>query len=161
MSPSPVRVGIIGTGYGRAHIAAFQALGCTVDALCQRNLESARALAERYGVPSVFDRSERMVAEARPDIVVIATPPHLHRAIAAAALGGGAHVLCEKPLSMNVEEALAMVDAARRAERVAMTGFNWRFTAAMQRFHELVRSEEHTSELQSLRHLVCRLLLEK
>jgi predicted dehydrogenase len=139
MSPSPVRVGIIGLGFGRAHIAAFQALGCTVDSLCQRDLESARAVAQRYGVPSVFDRWERMLEEARPDVVVIATPPHLHRAIAAAALAGGAHVLCEKPLGMNVEEGLAMVDAARRAERVAMTSFNWRSPAAMQRFAALVR----------------------
>ncbi len=138
MSPSPVRVGIIGLGYGRAHIPAFQALGCAVDSLCQRDLAGARAIAERYGVPSVFDRWERMLEEACPDVVVIATPPHLHRAIAAAALGKGAHVLCEKPLSMSVDEGRAMLDAAQRARRVAMTGFNWRFPAAMQRFHALV-----------------------
>ena len=138
MTASPVRVGIIGGGYGRAHIAGFQAAGCAVVALCQRNVQRARALAERYGVPSVFDRWDRMIEEGRPEIVVIATPPHLHRPIAVAALAAGAHVLCEKPLSLNVEEAVSMVEAARRAGRVAMTGFNWRFPAAMQRFHALV-----------------------
>ena len=131
---------IIGTGYGRAHIAAFQAVGCAVDSLCQRNLESARALAERYGVPSVFDRWERVVEETRPDVVVIATPPHLHHAIATAALAHGAHVVCEKPLSMNAEEARGMVEAAGRAERAAATAFNWRYPAAMQRFHALVEA---------------------
>ena len=65
------RVGVIGLGYGRAHIPAFQANGCEVVAVCQRNLESARALAERYRIPHVFERWEQMLErDASPDIVV-------------------------------------------------------------------------------------------
>ena len=81
-------VGIVGLGFGRAHIPAFQAHGCEVIAVCQRDEAAARAVAERYGVPHVFDRWERMLTEAKPEIVVIATPPALHEAIALArALG--------------------------------------------------------------------------
>src|SRR5260370_978408 len=76
-----------------------------------------------------------MLEGAAPEIVVIATPPHLHHAIALAAFARGAHVVCEKPLAMTATEARAMVDAAGRARRVAMTGFNWRFTPAMQELH--------------------------
>jgi predicted dehydrogenase len=47
-------------------------------------------------------------------------------------------VLCEKPLAMTAAESREMVQAAARAQRVAMTGFNWRFIPAMQRFHSLV-----------------------
>jgi predicted dehydrogenase len=131
-------VGIVGLGYGRAHISAFQARGCRVVALCQRDRAATHAVAARYGVPHVFDRWEEMLDAARPDIVVIATPPHLHHAIALRALGGGAHVLCKKPLAMTAAEGRAMADAARRAGRVAMTGFNWRFPTAMRELHTRV-----------------------
>jgi predicted dehydrogenase len=132
-------VGIVGLGFGRAHIPAFQADGCRVVAVCQRDEASARTIADRYGVDHVFTRWEEMLKRARPEIVVIATPPRLHLVIALRALGGGAHVLCEKPLALTGEEARAMAGAAARAGRVAMTGFNWRFPAAMRRFNAMVR----------------------
>src|SRR5438552_10875156 len=131
-------VGIIGLGFGRAPIPAFQVNGCRVVALCQRDQPSAKAVADRYGVEHVFGRWEEMLETATPEIAVIATPPHLHRAIAIRAFGAGAHVLCEKPIAMTRTDAEAMVDAARRAGRVAMTCFNWRFSAAMQELHARV-----------------------
>jgi predicted dehydrogenase len=132
-------VAIIGLGFGRAYIPAFQSHGCRVVAVCQRDQASAKKIADAYGVPHVFARWEDVLERARPEIVVIATPPHLHRDIALAAFGAGAHVLCEKPVAMTQAEARAMVDAATRASRVAMTGFNWRFPAAMQRLHAMIQ----------------------
>ena len=134
---TPPRVAVVGLGYGRAHLPAFQAQGCPVVAVCQRDEVAARAVAKRYGVDQVFARWEDMLERARPDIVVVATPPHLHRPIALAAFAAGAHVLCEKPLAMSAAEGREMIAAARRAGRVAMTAFNWRTPAAMQRFHDL------------------------
>lgn len=139
MPQQPRTVGVIGLGYGRAHIPGFQANGCRVVAVCQRDEASARKIADRYGVPGVYARWEDLLAEARPEIVVIATPPHVHEAIAARAFAQGAHVLCEKPVAMTRAEAERMVEAAARAGRVAMTGFNWRFPRAMTRLNELVR----------------------
>jgi predicted dehydrogenase len=132
-------VGIVGLGFGRAHIPAFQANGCRVVAVCQRAEASARVIADRYGVDRVFTRWDEMLERSRPEIVVIATPPRLHLPIALRALAGGAHVLCEKPLALTQSEARAMVEAAARAGRVAMTGFNWRSPAGMQRFHAMVQ----------------------
>ena len=131
-------VGVIGLGFGRAHIAEFQANGCDVVAVCQRDEAVARTIADEHRVPQVFTRWEDLLERARPAIVVIATPPHLHLPIAEAALAGGAHVLCEKPLALTAKEGRRMLAAAARAGRVAMAGFNWRFTAAMQTLHALV-----------------------
>ena len=131
-------VGVIGLGYGRAHIPAFQAHGCPVVAVSQRDEAAARKVAAAYGVPEIFTRWEALLEQARPEVVVIATPPHLHLPIAQAALAAGAHVLCEKPLARSRAEGEAMVEAARRAGRVAMTAFNWRFPAGMQRLHALL-----------------------
>ena len=114
MSENEPTVGVIGLKYGRAHIPAFQANGCRVVAVCQRDQAGAKAVADRYGVPRVFDSWERMIDEARPEIVVIATPPVLHHAIALRAFAAGAHVFCEKPLAMTRAEAQAMVEAAAR-----------------------------------------------
>ena len=139
MTQHALTVGVIGLGFGRAHIPAFQANGCRVVAVCQRDQAGAKTVADRYGVPHVFARWEEMLERAKPEIVVVATPPHLHRAIAVRAFAAGAHVLCEKPLAMTRADAEAMVDAARQAKRVGMTGFNWRFAAAMQELHARVR----------------------
>src|SRR5213594_2809103 len=138
MTQHALTIGVVGLGFGRAHIPAFQANGCRVVAVCQRDVVGAKAVADRYGVPHVFERWEEMLERAKPELVVIATLPHLHRAIAVRALASGAHVLCEKPLAMTRAEAEAMMDAARRAGRVGMTCFNWRFAAAMQELHSRV-----------------------
>jgi predicted dehydrogenase len=132
VTASAPTVGIIGLSFGRAHIPAFQAHGCRVIAVSQRDRAAAKTVAERYAIPDVFERWEDLLERAHPDIVVVATPPHLHRAICERAFATGAHVLCEKPLAMTAVEARAMMEAAARAGRVAMTSFNWRFSAAAQ-----------------------------
>jgi predicted dehydrogenase len=129
-------VGIIGLGIGRAHLRAFQANGCQVVAVCQRDEAAARKTAERYGVKAVFTRWQDLIEKARPSIVAITTPPNLHRDIALAAFEAGADVLCEKPLAMDRGQAEAMVAAAAKHRRVAMTCFNWRYPVAMQAMHE-------------------------
>src|SRR2546427_11290953 len=100
MTQHALTVGVVGLGFGRAHIPAFQANGCRVVAVCQRDVAGAKAGADRYGVPHVFERWEEMLEEAKPEIVGIATPPHPHRVIAVRPLAPGAHVLCEKPPAM-------------------------------------------------------------
>lgn len=127
-----LRAGVIGLGYGRAHIPGCKAAGVEVAAVCQRNRAQAEQVARKYGVPKVFDRWEDLVSLPELDLVIIATPPHLHHPIALRALELGKHVLCEKPLATNLREAREMVEAAARAKRVAVTGFNWRFTSGMQ-----------------------------
>src|SRR5919109_985417 len=138
MAKREYTVGVIGLGFGRSHIPAFQANGCRVVAVCQRDRAHAQAIAEKYSIEGVFERWEDLLVKARPDIVAIATPPHLHKAIALAAFAQGAHVLCEKPVALTAADAREMVDAAARAERTAMTNFNWRSPAAFQRFHAMV-----------------------
>ena len=86
MAKRSYTVGVIGLGFGRSHIPAFQVNGCKVVAVCQRNRAQAQAIADMYGVPGVHERWEELLEQARPEIVVIATPPHLHKPIALAAL---------------------------------------------------------------------------
>ena len=65
MTQQALTVGVVGLGFGRAHIPAFQANGCRVVAVCQRDEAGAKAVADRYGVPHVFERrSERAAPDA-------------------------------------------------------------------------------------------------
>lgn len=65
------------------------------------------------------------------DAVLVCTPPHVHAEISIAALQAGKHVLCEKPLSRTLDEAKAMMQAARNAKRTLKCGFNHRHHPAI------------------------------
>jgi predicted dehydrogenase len=71
------------------------------------------------------------ITRADVDAVVVCTPPHLHAEMSIAALQAGKHVLCEKPLCRTLEEAEAMLAAARKAKRVLKCGFNHRHHPAV------------------------------
>ncbi|MBV8170279.1 MAG: Gfo/Idh/MocA family oxidoreductase [Alphaproteobacteria bacterium] len=141
MADAPT-VGIIGLGIGRAHIRGFQANGCKVVAVCQRDEQAARAVAERYGIPGAFSRWQDLIAQAKPQIVAVASPPNLHRDMVVTAIKSGAHVLCEKPLAMNQAEALEMIAAAKAHDKIAMTAFNWRWSIAMQELARRIAAGE-------------------
>src|SRR5438445_251026 len=120
MAKREYTVGVIGLGFGRSHIPAFQAHGCRVVAVCQRDRAHAQEIAGKYGIEGVFERWEDLLEKARPEIVAVATPPHLHKPIALAAFAQGAHVLCEKPIARTAAEGREILDAAAGALRYAL-----------------------------------------
>jgi len=82
--------------------------------------------------------------------MVVTTPPPSHPEVSIAALVGGAHVLVEKPLATNLEDARSMVEAADRAERVLMVSQNYRFRRSVRTVQHLVASGQ-LGALQSVR----------
>lgn len=78
----------------------------------------------------------------RPDVhaVVVCTPTKFHLDLALAALQAGKHVLCEKPLGRNVDEARKMFEAARQSCRLLKTGFNYRHMAHVRKARELLEA---------------------
>ncbi len=76
------------------------------------------------------------------DGVVIATPSAMHAEQSIHALERGVAVFCQKPLGRNVAEARAVVDAARRADRLLCVDLSYRFTEGMRRIREVVASGE-------------------
>ncbi|MEV0198161.1 Gfo/Idh/MocA family oxidoreductase [Nonomuraea sp. NPDC050691] len=75
--------------------------------------ELAKAFAAELGLPYASDDLHRTLADTRPDLVVITSPPALHSAQAAAALRAGAWVWCEKPPCLSLAEYDAMLAAER------------------------------------------------
>jgi predicted dehydrogenase len=119
-----VRVGIIGTGWGRMHIGAFRAAGADVAVLCGRDLEKTRAIAARESIRLATDRVEALCAEV--EVVVVASPDGLHLDHVRAAIDARKHVLCEKPLATRVDDARALVALAARSGLKCAVGFPYR-----------------------------------
>jgi predicted dehydrogenase len=123
-----LRVGVIGLGWaGQRHLEAYDALpGAKVVALAGLEEPEREALAARFGIERQVARWEDLLDFDDLDAVSVAVPTFLHAPIAIAALARGLHVLSEKPVARNAEEADAMVAAARAANRVLDVAFNHR-----------------------------------
>lgn len=88
--------------------------------------EAAQRLGREFGCPASA-HWEEVVRRRDAEVVLVCTPPHLHAPVSIAALGGGKHVLCEKPLARNPEEAEAVVGAVKRRGVKLKCGFNHRY----------------------------------
>ena len=139
----PVRVALIGSGAIAVanHIPGLRLCRDTeVTALCDATPEALAAAAAASGVTRLYRDPFELLRDAPVDAVIIATPNHVHRDIAVAAVESGRHVLCEKPLALTVAEAETMLVAADRAGVRHMTAFTYRFVPAMQYMKHLVAS---------------------
>ncbi|MEO6811095.1 MAG: Gfo/Idh/MocA family oxidoreductase [Isosphaeraceae bacterium] len=104
------------------------------------NAELLEKRRTEWGVDRVTTDIDALCQADDIDAVIIATPNFTHRPIALAAALGGKHVMCEKPLGLNAEEARAMTDACRSAGVVHMTAFTYRFAPSMRYMAHLVKS---------------------
>jgi predicted dehydrogenase len=130
---------VIGAGIGAGHIAGFQRQhAVTVTALCTRTTAYLDALARRYAIPHTYTDYRTMLNDEPLDVVVVAAPNYLHRDMTLAALDAGAHVVCEKPLALNTQEASEMVARATAARRVHFVPFIWRFVPAAMYVKEMI-----------------------
>ena len=102
--PTIRRVGIIGAGKtSSAHIRALRKLpGVEITGILDSDSRAAQDVANRFGIPRQFSNPDQFYDDAKPQVVHIVTPPHTHEQIAAEALDRCAHVLVEKPPSLNV-----------------------------------------------------------
>jgi predicted dehydrogenase len=111
-----------------------------VVALCDSNPEVLERAKKQTGISTGFIDYNNVLRQADVDAVVIATPNFTHAPIALAAIAAGKHVLCEKPIAMNLAEAKQMLMAAEAAGIVHMTAFTYRFVPAMRYMAHLVKS---------------------
>jgi predicted dehydrogenase len=110
----------------------------TLRALASRAPQTARELAAHHGIPVVYASYDELLADPGLEAVYIPLPNHLHHPWTLKALAAGKHVLCEKPLACTAREAQEMADAARRADRLLMEGFMYRFHPRSRRIKALV-----------------------
>jgi predicted dehydrogenase len=135
-----LRVGLIGYRFmGKAHSNAWRQaphffnLKANVElhTICGRNAAGVQAARAQFGWQNSTKDWKEVVESPLIDIVDIGAPNHLHAEIAIAAARNGKHVLCEKPLALNVKQAEAMLAAAQKAKIVHMVCHNYRRIPAL------------------------------
>lgn len=137
-----VRVGILGLGFGiNGHVPAYQAnpdieivaLGCT-----NAGIERGKEIANQFGIPLIFTDFYKLVISQEVDVVSIAVPPFLHYPVTAEALKAGKHVLCEKPMALNITEAREMLRLAEETKKICMIDFEFRFLPSRRKMKTLI-----------------------
>jgi myo-inositol 2-dehydrogenase / D-chiro-inositol 1-dehydrogenase len=124
-----VNVAVIGTGrIARVHAEAYrQVSGARLTACTDPNTAAAAAFAEDYGL-TVADSAEVILQDDKIDAVLLASPNAVHADQTIQALRAGKHVFCQKPISLTLEDADRVVEAAANSDRILQHGFMLRFT---------------------------------
>jgi len=127
-----IQVGIIGVGMiGMEHIRGFRVIPrCRVAAIADLNEQQLAKASAEYAIPQAFTDYKELLALDGLDAVVICVPSFAHEEIAMAALAAGKHVLCEKPMTLDLDEASAIAETVRRTGKVFMIAHPTRYTPA-------------------------------
>ncbi len=138
-----LRVGVAGAGWvaRNRHIPALDACPrARVVAVYDRDVRRARSAAEEFGVAAV-DTVEGLLGQGL-DAVSVCTSPWSHAEIAVAALEADLHVLVEKPMALDLSEATAMAESAKRAGRLLCVSHNFLFSRSVRKAERLLAGEK-------------------
>jgi predicted dehydrogenase len=142
-----LRVGMVGYGFmGKAHSNAwrqapyFLPLKAKIElhTICGRNSAGVQAARAQFGWQYAATEWQELVESPLLDIIDIVTPNDSHAEIAVAAAKAGKHLLCEKPLALNVKQAEAMVAAVQKSKVVNMVCHNYRRVPAIVQARKMI-----------------------
>lgn len=139
-----IRWGIIGLG-NIAHQFASELLlveGAEIVAVASRNLDKAIEFAELYNCKTAYGNYDAIIKDDSIDILYIATPHNSHAKITIEALKNNKHVLCEKPIALNYNAALNMIETSRKYNKFFMEGFWTRFNPSFQEAYAKIKKGE-------------------
>ncbi|MBK8652471.1 MAG: Gfo/Idh/MocA family oxidoreductase [Haliscomenobacter sp.] len=124
-----MRIVCVGAGYfAQYHLEAWTRLPeAKVTAICEPDRVKAEQACRKFNIPKAYTRLDDALAKEKPDIVDIITPPETHYALCIQAMNQGAHVICQKPVSPDLKEAIEMVQWAERTKVRFLVHENFRF----------------------------------
>jgi predicted dehydrogenase len=136
-----LNVGVVGLGQGRSHIAAFHALESSrVLGVADVSAELRHQVATSFSIERQYASTEQMLHDKDINIVVVATPDHLHGTHVIQALEAGKHVLSEIPMATSIEECQRIVDITDRTGLKYHMGNQVRYAHCLQDVHSLIQS---------------------
>ena len=136
-----VRVGIVGTSRwaDTMHLPGLQSHPrAEIAAICGRNRERAEEMARKYSIPQVFTDYHELIDKGDVQALVVSTPDDVHYPVTMTALDAGLHVLCEKPMALNVQQAREMTEKAESAGVKHMVYFTWRWVPYVRYLRQLI-----------------------
>lgn len=140
---SVLNFGVIGTGHVfdrwiHDFLLLPESLKLNVKGIFSYDLKAAREKAEKYGIRKIYGSYTEMLDDPEIDAVYVATPNQYHHDHVIEALSKGKHVLCEKPVAVNIKELTEMYDAADQANRFFMEGLWMRTLPLIRQLAEIV-----------------------
>jgi predicted dehydrogenase len=139
-----IKVGIIGaSGIGETHLEAlFRIGGVEVIAICRRDRDWATAYAEQHAIPKVYTNYRELVDDEDVEVVHVASPNNLHYEHVMYALDAGKHVVCDKPLAVNVNQTAKMLAGVKEKKLAHALCYNHRFLPLIFHMREMVKKSE-------------------
>ncbi|MBZ2195508.1 Gfo/Idh/MocA family protein [Occultella gossypii] len=149
MAAEKVRVAVVGAGaFGQAHLRAYAELErADVVWVCDPDVDAARRAAAEFDVPNVASDLENVLADDGVHLVDLVTPVALHAPQATAALEAGRSVVCEKPMALDLTEALALADVAASSAGELLVKYHQRFDPVHERMRDLLAEGTHGTGL--------------
>ncbi|TCR70701.1 Gfo/Idh/MocA family oxidoreductase [Rhizobium sp. BK376] len=140
------KIGCIGAGMimAECHLAAYKEAGFPVVAIASRTEAKAKAVAERWGIPTTHATPEALIADPNVEIIDIAFPPDQQPALIRKALATPhiKAILAQKPLALSLDEAKKLRDEAARAGKILSVNQNMRYDQSMRVLKQILDKGE-------------------
>lgn len=148
------KVVCIGAGYfAKFHIEAWKRIpNVALVAICDLNIDKARLLATEFQIPNAYTTLAAANDTQSFDIVDIITPPETHKELCLQSAALNVHVICQKPLAPNIEEAKELIDSMNRSEVRFMVHENFRFQPWHRKLKELLDKGAIGDEIFQIHH---------
>jgi predicted dehydrogenase len=149
----PIRLGIVGFGeWGPNHVRIFSNLpNATVVGIADPKREELEKVRQRFKEVRTFQSHKELMATMPLDALVVASPASTHAEIVRDALEAHLHVLCEKPLCLNLEEGEKLIQLANAQSVVLMVGHVFLFNAGIIKLRKFIQERE----LGGIQYLTC------
>ena len=141
MKSEKIGIGLVGTGFARStQLPAFRAYaGAEIVAVSSGHYENAKRTAAEFNIAHACEDYRQLATLDDVSLVIVSAPPHHHHAATLAALEAGKHVICEKPMAMNAQEAREMTEcASARPNQMAIIDHELRFNPTRRRMKEMI-----------------------
>jgi predicted dehydrogenase len=156
LSSTTFNIGVLGAGQiaQAAHFPAVRkAKTAQLYAICDTADDLRERMAAVHQPSTTFADYDAMLADDNVDAVIVAVADQFHVPLSIKALGAGKHVLVEKPMATTVEDAEALLEAARTHNQVVLIGHEKRYDPGLAFAHDFIRDE--IGELIALKHWYC------
>lgn len=128
-----VRVGIVGSKFAADFHCDSYARNDKAEVVAVAAIDNLEEISSKWNIPATYEDYNEMLKKEDLDLISICVPNFLHHQVALAAAKAGTHVLCEKPLATNVQDAEEIIQACAAAKVKLIYAEDWVFAPALQR----------------------------
>jgi len=139
-------IGLIGLGIGQQHLLGYQRQNLRVAAICDKDATRLNEIGNTFGIDKRYTRIADLIADTDVDVVDMAVQPWIRSPIVKATAEAGKHILCQKPFSMSMQQAVEMVNICEQHNVQLMVNQNSCFVPGFLAIEPYINAE-HLGEI--------------